>query len=324
MRKAFSFAILIVFNLLYGEEDTPERDPFNTSLVSTQSLLPAIVQSVSPISGEWLNFSTDLIVVGPEPLVLNRTYGPNFDKEGKLGNNWDFNREHPLNINTKNKKKHKASYKHSSGVTSIHKGYDNGNHGRDIDKLKPITLYLGQRKGLTNCRLGEISGQTNLNNTVLLLDPKKSHCTARSGDGSLTYFKFTKKKKCDEKGTTYSYKPVFERKANGNLITFSGDKIEMFNPEETKKYSWIKILSSFEREVIAEASDGKTVRYQFNCKEKTPGHPIRYSLSEVSANHKPIFNLCAIMRRETTTSTAFFPSTLALKEIFAIIVSEKY
>lgn len=258
--RLFTFIIFVMTCCLYGQEEVAESDPFTSSLVSTQSLLPTAVQSVSTISGEWLNFSTDLVVAGPEPIVLNRTYGSNGGNGSRLGSCWDFNREHPMLIrNKRSKKKLVASYRQSSGVTTIHKG--SSEEGKD-DETAPFTLLLSKRKGLTNCRMGEISARTNLNNTVLVLDRQKKHCTARSGNGNITYYKF------QNETAFHYYKPLFERKASGNLLFFKKGGIQAYNPEETLKYGWVKIDGDATEEVLVEASDGKKVRYQFNCKPK--------------------------------------------------------
>jgi hypothetical protein len=94
-----------VFLAIFAEEEiaTPPDEPFVSSLVKTQSLLSTTVDSVSTISGEWLHSETDFVVLGPEPLILNRQYAGDHSHNDKLGFNWDFNRPHKLIIDAKEK-----------------------------------------------------------------------------------------------------------------------------------------------------------------------------------------------------------------------------
>jgi hypothetical protein len=89
--KRFSILLLFLVSSLFAEEEILPDDPFTSSLVQTQTLLPTTVQSVSVLSGEWLCSIPDLSVQGPEPLVLGRTLSSDGSYSKKLGFQWDFN-----------------------------------------------------------------------------------------------------------------------------------------------------------------------------------------------------------------------------------------
>lgn len=114
------------FGLLFADEEafTPPDEPFVSSLVKTQNLLSAVVDSVSAISGEWIHSETDFVVLGPEPLILNRYYMGDHSHNAKLGYNWNFSRPHQLIIDLKEKKPHDgkvlARLHQTSGIATIH------------------------------------------------------------------------------------------------------------------------------------------------------------------------------------------------------------
>ena len=81
----------LISSLAWTFEEEIGEDYFNSSLIKTQSLLPTTINSISALSGEWLESETDFIVAGPEPVVLTRSYSLG-NREGHLGFNWDFNR----------------------------------------------------------------------------------------------------------------------------------------------------------------------------------------------------------------------------------------
>lgn len=170
---------MIFLNLFFAIASAEEDfDPFASSLINTQNLLPTTIQSVSAISGEWLESETDFIVQGHDPLILTRSYSANYS-HGKLGYNWEFNRPHKLRIYniTPLKSKHellRARLHHSSGVKTIHK---------IKDPSGAFYMPLSQTKGLTNCRCGEISGRTNLHNISLKVNAKRNTCDVTTGDG---------------------------------------------------------------------------------------------------------------------------------------------
>lgn len=161
--------LVIFFNLaFFSIACAEEADPFASSLINTQSLLPTSIQSVSVISGEWSESETDFIIPGHDPFILTRSYSAG-NIVGKLGFNWEFNRPNRLSVihlhdefNYKNES-FRARLHHPSGVKTMHK-IKNPSHS--------FSMPLSYTKGLTNCRNGEISGKTNLHNISLRVEKK--------------------------------------------------------------------------------------------------------------------------------------------------------
>lgn len=331
----FLICFIVIFKL-FAEEELPPDEPFVSSLVKTQSLLSTTVNSVSVISGEWLNSEMDFAVIGPEPLILSRGYSSNRTYSKKLGFNWDFNRPHSLMIEEEGHDRplFKARYTQPSGIVSIHESDPINSDEAD----QSIPLILSRTQGLTNCRLGEISARTNLHNTIIEFDRSKAHCAALSGNGSVTYFKYSHQTEARPISTGkgidlddsihYHYKPDFERKANGNYLIFREDGIYTVNPSQTECYGWVKFHSLGKDALEVTASDGKTAVYQFSYYEdgritlefEDEVHPPkkdkecktkRYTLSEVSYSHKP--HVRYEYTREAPRSPSHHPGNPLLK-----------
>lgn len=294
---------------LFAEEEgfTPPEEPFASSLVKTQNLLSTVIDSVSAISGEWIHSETDFVILGPEPLILNRNYTGDHAHNSKLGYNWDFSRPHKLIVDIQEKKiqyaQAVARLHQSSGIATIHES-SSTHHGKLKEAIIPLSLSRTQ--GLTNCR-GEISAKTNLHNTIIQLDLKGKHCAAVSGSGLLTYYEFS-----HQQNRTYwnpgkigvghykghvlnHYRPVYERKPNGNTFHFKKGMISAANSSNTETYGYIQFCNEELETLKIQASDGKTATYKFTIYD----HPImgktwllaffphRFYLTEASFSHKP-------------------------------------
>lgn len=305
------FRILIChayFTFLFAEEGgfTPPEEPFASSLVKTQNLLSTVVDSISAISGEWIHSETDFVVLGPEPLILNRNYTGDHAHNDKLGYNWDFSRPHKLIVDIQEKKIHYAQavarLHQSSGVATIH---ESSTHQGKLEETI-IPLLLSRTQGLTNCR-GEMSAKTNLHNTIIQLDLKGKHCAAVTGSGLLTYYEFSHQQnltrwKTGKIGVGYykghvlnHYRPVYERKPNGNTLHFKKGMIAAANASNTETYCHIQFRNEGIDTLSVRASDGKTATYKFATYDHpvmgNPGlrafFPHRFYLTEASFSHKP-------------------------------------
>ncbi len=296
------------FIALFAEEETlPPLEPFTSSLVETQSLLSTSVDSVSTISGEWLVSETDFVVLGPDPLVLNRHYSGDLSHSDKLGYNWDFNRPHKLIFNSKEKGarhfKVRARLNQASGVATIHSAKPS--NGEFTGGIYP--LLLSRTQGLTNCRSGEISAKTNLHNTFIELSSEEEHCAAFSGNGNLTYYAFPHRQDLSERRPPKltglwqeyirfvdHYKPLYERKANGNVFLFKGGNILATDSSQKKDFGNIKFHHINQNTLRITASDGKWADYKFRTYIHLEVEPSfykvetqRYYLEEVNFSHKP-------------------------------------
>jgi RHS repeat-associated protein len=290
----------------HEESFTPPEEPFISSLVKTQNLLSTVVDSVSAISGEWMHSETDFVILGPEPLILNRYYTGDHAHSTKLGYNWDFSRPHRLIVDVQEKKightKALARLHHPSGIATIHASTANA------EKLEKaiLPLPLSRTQGLTNCR-GEMSAKTNLHNTIIQLDFTGKHCAAVSGSGHLTYYQFSHRQNLNEWrqgriGTGYykghvldHYLPVYERKPNGNTLHFGKGIISAANSSNTQVYGTLQFRNEGMETLIVEASDGKRGIYHFTLYDHLISGASkiqvfkkhRFYLTEASFSHKP-------------------------------------
>ena len=310
MRYTFFWILLchFCFTSLFADEDqfVPPDEPFVSSLVKTQNLLSTMVDSVSAISGDWIQSETDFVILGPEPLILNRYYTGDHSHSDRLGYNWDFNRPHKLMIDVQEKGTQHAQARarlyQASGIATIHESHVMQH--KLAGKILP--LILSRSQGLNNCR-GEISAKTNLHNTIIQLDWKGKHCVAISGSGHLTYYTFSFRQNLREwkegkigvghykQHILDHYRPIYERKPNGNTIQFGRGIISAANSSSTQIYSTLKFHNDGIDTLKVQASDGKTAIFKFAIYDHLiPGtsdikifEKHRFYLSQASFSHKP-------------------------------------
>ncbi len=273
------------------EEDFSLEHLFDTSLVNTSTILPTTVHSISVISGAWLNTETDFALMGPEPLILNRSYSTEHLLHNQLGYHWCFNRPQRLVIE-ENTHHHtfKARYEQASGMTTLHASSHRTAEGAIALPLKPT-------KGLTNCRSGKLSARSNLYQLMLLLDPKCGHCVARSGSHHLTYFKHGKTHSRSNPQTAddlewkvHHFRLDFERQLNGNWLVFnpSPSQLTTYNPNQEITYNWLLFHYSDPKHLEVTASDGKWANYSFALLDEKTGK--RHYLEKVKFGHQKELN----------------------------------
>ncbi len=303
----FAFLFLACLGTLFSEEESQADSVFESSLVKTQHLLSTFVNSVSAVSGDWMQSETDFVVLGPEPLILNRYYIGDHSLNKKLGYNWTFNHPRQLIIDLQEKDvtdaKSTARLQQPSGIATIHETIIDKHNERD----EFVPLFLSKTDGLTNC-MGEISARTNLHNTIIKYDLKARHCIATTGNGSLTYYQFTHRKDLSEWhqgiiGTGYyklrhlnHFVPKYEKKPNGNTVHYHNGKIYSSNASGASSFGEITFQDVNEKVLKVEASDGKWATYKFVMFN----HPIvnrsgmilayqrhPFFLAEATFSHKP-------------------------------------
>lgn len=272
------------------EEEFSFEHLFDTSLVNTSTILPTTVHSVSVISGAWLNTETDFALVGPEPLILNRSYSTEHLLHNQLGYHWCFNRPQRLVIE-ENTHHHtfKARYEQASGITTLHTSSYRTKEGAIALSLKPT-------KGLTNCRSGKLGARSNLYQLALLLDPKCGHCVARSGSHHVAYFKHAKTHSRSNPQTAddldwkvHHFRLDFERQLNGNWLVFnpSPSQLTTYNPTKKITYNWLSFHYANPKQLDVTASDGKWAIYSFALDEKTGK---QHYLEKVKYSHQKELN----------------------------------
>lgn len=184
-----------------------------TNLEGESSAL--IYNCVNAISGQYCDFSTDLVSYGIEPLSINRTYCGNANIPGNFFNGWSINHFSRL------------------GYFKI----DSESRTRDYDSLVVMEGEMGQslqfsapynktqsavkdlsirsktiEKGVTNTSNSYISAQTNIKNIhVKYADEKHYHVIG--GDGELKIFELFPK-------SNDIYHITSQQKPNGNTILY--------------------------------------------------------------------------------------------------------
>lgn len=282
IRLSFLFFILL-FNLLISEEENLLEDAFESSLDETESLIPTLVNNtVSVISGEWVESENDFYIAGPEPLLLNRSYAFKYSprlnlkslkpapalRDFNCGHKWFFN--HPSFLQIKKKyssddKNYKidAFFSHNSGIrTQHHKTISSKRFKTDSILIAPKS-----KKGMTNCYTSEISGRTNLNNTNIHYDYANKSCIAVTGKGDSVFFNWH-----DIKGRTNKIflRPIAERKVSGNFLTYTDNEILVKDESQKVIFSYLKFSNVENKNIIeVKASDGKEASYTFECLRPT-------------------------------------------------------
>lgn len=178
--KLFFCLLLILSMKLYAQEEQLEdlsNYTFCTGIQPKESdryLFEPVIDSltdssvivhgcVNAITGSFLQSTSDIVTGGPEPLVFNRYYN-----NSSLRNNAvlavGYNCNHPVKV---------LLCKHGSyDVAMVEEAggsYTRFCSSKKPDPINPV-LYLDPNLyslGLTNCGQGDISGQTNLKNSVL-------------------------------------------------------------------------------------------------------------------------------------------------------------
>ena len=202
------FTLILIFNcwisLLTGDTDSYsylDLKP-SSSLASTEGLVSSIVDGcVSAITGEFIDCEVDLVVPGPEPLVLQRCYSSGnivpirTRTKNDLYQGWSITSTSLLNlakeiIDEKERKYH-ASLTVPSGATACYKRKLMIGRG---DDLKDYEIRL--TKGFTNCGGGKISAGSNLKSNHLQVNAMTMKGILKTGDGTERTYRYLQDEPC--------------------------------------------------------------------------------------------------------------------------------
>lgn len=167
MIRVLIVALLICFNAEALNIKSGQSNPLPLSPGGVSS--SGIVEGVCVISGKWNDAEVDLIMPGPEPLVVERYY------QSSLSNSWSDNLQNYIYLFAD----HPTNSQYATRVC----GKFRDPSGAQIYYSHPmtkkdffLTLNLAaDSKGLTNCGLGELGARTNLKNTQLYFNPSTDH-----------------------------------------------------------------------------------------------------------------------------------------------------
>lgn len=251
---------------LTAEDEKPLSHLANTEL----GLSVVVNNCVNIITGDFVESSTDLTVVGPEPLTFQRFYSSGDYKTRCLYQGWRYNLNNYIKINTDHpssggRESLIADYVESSGRSAVY--YTKfPKHGNKMTAVFDLD-FCG--KGFTNSGSGIISARTNPKNISITYDKKEKKVDVTSASGSK--FKYVHHKEFPN-----TYPLLSEQKLNGHILEYIYDKkqkhcsqVNLWDSAKTNHFSWIQILERGEvktsarpsREFHIKASDGRSVRY---------------------------------------------------------------
>lgn len=237
-----------------GAQDVTATECMPSSLVN---------QSVCAMTGEYVISTTQLVLPGPEQLVIGHTY------TNSLLSNWALNHRDTMCSSTwevNDKKMTVIGVRQPSGSQLDYKCLE-----KNLLHHERSSFHLIVPKGLTTAA-SLVSGRRNLRNQKVSYDSKKKEfkIVSPSGDRSL----FRKKK--DSKGEAYIQESM--QRMNGGLYRYKMSDTNIFALTEiscqSKKsgipYSKVNFRTvelekknRYRSSVIA--NDGRTVDYTFDC-----------------------------------------------------------
>lgn len=177
--------------------DIDEKEEVNLSTATLESMPSAVVANcVNALTGTFFDSEIDLTVPGAHPLFVQRTYCSS-NENGE----WHFSHMPEIHAS------------HSEGGHHLYAFYQDGTgstvkfiaHKHSNNKIKDDFLQIPEstfQKSLTNCSSGEISGQTNLRNSILFYTKHGNHkfYKLRLGSHVERVFDSYKKDKHHQKG----------------------------------------------------------------------------------------------------------------------------
>ena len=276
--------------------------------VSTESDPDAFIQnSVNLINGYYCECTTDLVITGPDALILQRFYSTKDAVTGTQAGTWRILPQRFLVIGKDSSEKSctvgKDRFEWASAFTGErsggilpYSGWRNSN-GSTKDPLK--IDVLNNAVGLVNTYAQEINGQTNHQNN--LLHCKGATCELTLGDGTKRIYKRVNELPSQLLGEELTpimaaqvldpayFLLIQEILPSGNRLLFSYDDahhliaMEMKNHAE-KTLSWIHFSYEFgdnKSQAYIKTSDNRELTYGFVAGQLTHisgshSHPITY------------------------------------------------
>lgn len=248
------YLICLVFVLFYFQNASAIESRTSSIYLGSREGDPAsIVENVSVVHGDYTEIEVDLVVPAPDSLILSRFYSSRDSLSIANFGGWRLNSHCFLNVQ-----------KDQDGGIRAYVGNPDGAiltyTGRPNDCSKRLLCNLDVVTGLANTAKGKISSWTNLKNNVLYFDTQTENIElSLCSEGRRFYSK---------NRLLNTYLITHEILPSGNKIFYEFDEkgqptlIKQVNHAETKALAWIKILYG-NTTVHVEASDGKTVDYQF-------------------------------------------------------------
>lgn len=245
----------------------------------------SIIEGVSTIHGDYSELEVDLIVPGPDPLVLSRFYSSHDTPASAHFGGWRFLPKCILWIDKDPKGKTYSTPEGKFDRSYVRVGTDEGSiltyiGWQNTTNPRAKSLYTvdidGKIFNLTNTARGAPHSWTNQKNNQLYSQEDRFELIL-ANLGKRDYVKHPSKD---------FYLLEKETLPSGNKIFYEYDRegrpilIKMMSAKEEKVLSWIKIR--YGQTTSVETSDKKTALYHFD--EDSSHRPL---LTKVSSAHKP-------------------------------------
>ncbi|MGA8164426.1 MAG: RHS repeat-associated core domain-containing protein, partial [Waddliaceae bacterium] len=288
MKKSLPLFVTLFLFITFQVDAAPPL--FGTKLLpSTESDPDSFIDhKVNVINGDYCEVATDLIIKGPDDLVMQRYYSNSNYITGNGKGGWRIFPQCWLTVG----KDPKGNHCHVSGTTYhrtyAYTGERSGSiltySGWESRTSKDDGLQVrGFRDGrsLCNTARGEVSGQANVQNNLLRYQTKNQSYTLKLGDGTERYFE-----KVDNlpslclgeelnidvsekvKDPEY-FRLKLEILPSGNKVRYHYDdaghltRVELLNISEEKVFSWIT-LSCQPEQLMISTSDERNITYELD------------------------------------------------------------
>ena len=298
LRSLFTIFALFAFHgeMLHAEDMSP-------ALLSSTEGDPGIISNnaVNIVTGDYQEREIDLVIPGPDPLIVERNYNSSDYITGTSIGGWRMFSQCVLLVGTDKEVDGYSiggeCFEHvyaltgeSGGSFLVYNGYRSIVHGESSDFSLRIDLPR-DGKGIANSSKKEISGKTNrLNHLIehLSLDEEYDY-RLTTGGGSRRFYKRFESLDLNtwkdgifgvEEFLSFSKKikePQFfllhcEILPNGNKVFYEYDAqgkltlVKMTNADESNVFSCLKIHHQMQKKpfrILLESSDGRKVQYGF-------------------------------------------------------------
>lgn len=276
-------------------------------LISTESDPDAFIEGyVNVINGNYCESTTDLLITGPDPLILQRFYSSMNGVDGSPNGGWRILPQRFLVVGkgffAKSYLIRQEPFAWSLALTGECSGgilpYTGWRNEKGWTQA-PLKIDAANKAiGIVNTYAKEINGQTNHQSRILRT--RGSTCELVLGDGTKRIYQQTTQLPSlllGEELTSVMASQVWdpeyfllsqETLPSGNHLLFSYDgeghliSIEMKNRTQTKTFSWMHFTYNFQNlecRVMIETSDAKSLTYHFSLDNGA------YNLVKVEGSH---------------------------------------
>ncbi|NGX41898.1 MAG: tRNA nuclease WapA [Chlamydiae bacterium] len=195
LRTFYLFCLLSTFPIFAESDESPAIPKGETGSPDIELMKPVahldgepsgvVNNCVSVIAGDYCDTQMDLALVGPEALVIERSYVSSDPGKGFMYHGWKLNHEGKMYCHHSDRH-HELDFYDRFGAFRCCRGR------RASSRDESSTLKIKQEslsRGITNNSSGMISARTNLRNLTITYNYLKKKCSVQMPDGSKRVFK---------------------------------------------------------------------------------------------------------------------------------------